>query len=193
MIKNAHIVHFIDADGRYNCIKAVKPTPEKSTRDRKEVTCYNCRGRLGIKNREEAEVVVEEINKAYTDHKYQIRQIQDNIFSTYSFGLCFLSILILLVGVGLYVTLTQHMNESLYLAGVLCKETTQSTYLTTYHFTNTSGYVYVNSNEFIKCTNVEYMYSASYFNDYSKTKVTFTEVPADCKLYRRDVVCKYRR
>lgn len=41
-IKNLHKKHKIEADGKYACIKAVNPTPEKSTRVWKEVTCKNC-------------------------------------------------------------------------------------------------------------------------------------------------------
>ena len=41
-IKNKHIKHKIDTDGKYVCIKAVTPTKEKSSRVWSDVTCKNC-------------------------------------------------------------------------------------------------------------------------------------------------------
>lgn len=41
-IKNPSIVHMLDDNGRYLCNRAVSPTPEKSTKSWKKVTCANC-------------------------------------------------------------------------------------------------------------------------------------------------------
>lgn len=41
-IKNPEIIHFVESDGKYACIKGVIPTPSKSTRDEKKVRCQNC-------------------------------------------------------------------------------------------------------------------------------------------------------
>ena len=40
-IKKA-IIHFV-RNGKYLCNQAAKPTKEKSTRERKKVTCKNCK------------------------------------------------------------------------------------------------------------------------------------------------------
>lgn len=40
-IKNKEKIHLIKS-GRYLCIRACKPTKEKSTRITKKVTCKNC-------------------------------------------------------------------------------------------------------------------------------------------------------
>lgn len=41
-IKNPQIKHFVRA-GRYICNGAVDPTPEKSVKLKKKVTCRNCK------------------------------------------------------------------------------------------------------------------------------------------------------
>jgi len=42
-IKNNHIIHLLDRDNRYACIKACGITKEKCTKDIKKVTCKNCK------------------------------------------------------------------------------------------------------------------------------------------------------
>jgi hypothetical protein len=43
MVKNKNIIHYVEDDNKYACIKAVSITFVKSTRDWKKVTCINCR------------------------------------------------------------------------------------------------------------------------------------------------------
>lgn len=45
-VKNKHVKHFVRSE-RYICNGAVDPTPEKSVKIKKNVTCRNCKIILG--------------------------------------------------------------------------------------------------------------------------------------------------